>query len=198
MTPGTATPPPPTAENLTDPPDLGGPAATRASSTARDRPPKKKSKAGGARPGAGRPSAAGKLASETRQIEQALAQLLSVPAIPCAMLGHKWPADHFTTAGPMLAKNLADVAQTNPRLRDLLLKLSQGDSYATILIGTFAYAVPPAIYFLAPQTSALRPTFGVPSIPATGAPQHAPAAPPANGTGAATSVPGSQPREPAA
>lgn len=159
----------PAAENATDPPGTGGTAKAnggpgKATRTKADKPPRKR---GGARPGAGRPSAASKVDGEVKQIEAALAEILSVPAIPCGIGGHAWAAEHFTTTGPAFAGQLAETAKTSPGLRKMLLAVCAGDGfgYGMLAIGAFGYAVPPLLYFATPADHPLRRRMGIPPRP---------------------------------
>lgn len=155
-------------------------------SRAKDKPPAaKKSGRGGARPGSGRPkgSANAKTTAATdKALIEGLAQILSIPAIPAAMVGETWVAEHFSVSGPVFAGQLVAASKTSPQLRTILEKAIKGDSYAILIIGVFGYVVPPVMYFATSDHHPARAMVGVPPRRATvprgaSAPGGGPAAP---------------------
>jgi hypothetical protein len=92
-----------------------------------------------------------------KELEYALAEGLSAPAMLCAGFGDEWGADHFTLQGPKFARNLVKASEHNPWLRAKLEAAMLGEDFAIMLIttmgiagGAFAYAIPPLIYYLNP------------------------------------------------
>lgn len=120
----------------------------------RDTRPKSKSKAG---KGPKIPKAPAPTQVSLKELEFALAEALQSPAMICAATGDGWAADHFTTQGPTLARNLVKAAEHNPWLRAKLEATLAGEEFlikvmtlmpvGAALIG---YALPPVIYFLNP------------------------------------------------
>lgn len=92
-----------------------------------------------------------------KDLEFALAEAFSTPAMVAGMRGDEWAADHFTREGPVLARNLTKAAEHNAWLRrkleaavtgeDLLVKVMVLLPVVSALI---AYSVPPIIYYLNP------------------------------------------------
>jgi hypothetical protein len=130
---------------------------------------------------------------DLKQLEALLAEALSAPAMPCAMFGDKWAADHFTTQAPYLARNLVLASEHNPWLRRKLEGMATGQDAAAkalAMLGVtgalFAYAIPPIIWwFNPPVPDQARAMFGVPAREPKPTPPPAPyaqaseAAPPA-------------------
>lgn len=105
-----------------------------------------------------------------KELEFLLAEGLKSLAVPCAMLGDSWPADHFTLHGPILARNLVEASKHNPWLRSKLEAAVRGEDFMVKVITTLGiggalcmYAVPPILYYLpgvAPKEA--RELFDVP------------------------------------
>lgn len=83
----------------------------------------------------------------TQQIEDALAELLQIPAVPAAMFGDAWMADHFTTQGRQLANRIAIVSERNPVLRAWCERMMEGESIAVLFMAALMYAAPPLMHF---------------------------------------------------
>jgi hypothetical protein len=121
---------------------------------------------------------------DLRELEKMLAEALKSPAMVCAMLGDEWSANHFTTSGPFLARNLVIASEHNPWLRRKLEEMATGQDAATKMIAVLSlagavamYAVPPIVYFAnLPVPDKAREMFGIP--PARTHPPDAPAAAP--------------------
>jgi hypothetical protein len=116
---------------------------------------------------------------DLKQIEFALAEALSSPAMIVAMSGDEWGVEHFTTQGPILARNLCAVAEHNPWLRAKLEQFASGESaMANVVLALslgkalMAYIVPPVIYYVNPPfvSPAARRLYSVP--------EHGPPPPP--------------------
>lgn len=140
-------------------------------SRAKDRPPAaKKTGRGGSRAGAGRPrGSTNKTAAPTDKVLiDGLGQILSIPAMPAAMVGELWVANHFTNAGPQFAAQLVAASKTNVRLRTILEQAVAGESYAVLLIAAFGYAVPPILYFATGDHHPARTVLKVPPRQARG------------------------------
>jgi hypothetical protein len=120
---------------------------------------------------------------DLKQLEHVLSEALQAPAMPCAMFGDEWAANHFTQQGPYLARNLIAASEHNPWLRRKLEDAATGQDAAVKLISVvgiagalFGYAVPPVVWwFNLPVPDKAREMFGVPP-----ARDRAPAAPPAD------------------
>lgn len=83
----------------------------------------------------------------TQQIEDALAEILQIPAVPAAVFGDVWMADHFTTQGRAFAARIATVSERNPVLRAWCEKALEGESMAVLLMAAVMYAGPPLMHF---------------------------------------------------
>lgn len=83
----------------------------------------------------------------TEQIEDALAEILQIPAVPAAMFGDDWMAAHFTTQGRQLANRIAVVSERNPVLRGWCERMLEGESLAVLLMAGVLYAAPPLMHF---------------------------------------------------
>jgi hypothetical protein len=103
---------------------------------------------------------------EMREIEKALAEAFSSPAMLAATFGDEWGANHFTAQGPILARNICVTAERNPWLRRKLEDWVAGGDAAMFLISSLGvavalvgYALPPIVYYLnlplAPQARAM-------------------------------------------
>lgn len=107
---------------------------------------------------------------ELRELEQILAEALKSPAIVAAMAGDEWSANHFTMAGPALARNLVVASEHNPWLRRKLLAASSGGDMMMQLMtmvgvggAMVMYIVPPVVYwFNLPVPDKGREMFGIP------------------------------------
>jgi hypothetical protein len=116
---------------------------------------------------------------DLKELEKLLTEALAAPAMPCAMFGDEWAANHFTTQAPYLARNLVLAAEHNPWLRLKLEAMATGQDAAVKLLGMagvagalFGYAVPPLVHFLnLPVAPKAREMFGIPP-----ARDHAPGA----------------------
>lgn len=172
-------PVPPTAEQATGdaPPTTPGGGG---SPTPKDAPPKKR---GPGRPkgsknrtkGTGSRARTDTKAAKTVQIEQALAEMLGMPAIPFAMLGDEFCASHFATAGPGLAKQLATMSESNPQLRQVLERALDVSTMGALVMALFMYLMPPLLHHgIIPAPPMVAAMMGVPvpqppSAPANGA-----------------------------
>lgn len=115
---------------------------------------------------------------DLRALELTLAEALKTPAMMAASFGDEWGADHFTRAGPYLARNLVLASEHNPWLRSKLEEASTGQDAMmkmVSLIGVggaaITYVIPPVIYYLnLPVPEKTRAMFGVPPRK-----EHAPA-----------------------
>lgn len=145
-----------------------------------DKPPRaRKRKPAAAGSGERRQSVA-KDAPTTAMIEQGLARLLSIPAIPfgiAAAAGGEHPdpgavflTDHFTDQSVNLARQLAAYSERNAQLRALLVSAITGEGIAQLAFALGMYLAPPLIYFLAPDNSPARRAVGAPSRQATAQP----------------------------
>lgn len=83
----------------------------------------------------------------TSQLEDALAQILTLPAIPCAMVGDEWASNHFSQNGRIFAKNLAEQAEKNPTLRKWCIRIAQGEVVGTLAITGVMYFLPPLVHW---------------------------------------------------
>lgn len=134
---------------VTPKPDGDNPLASSAKRTRtrkRDAPPKPK------------PSRAQQTTSfTTAELEQALAEILTFPAVPCAMVGDEWAATHFSTQGRAFAANLAKQAEKNPTLHKWCVRIAQGESVGMLGMSAVMYMVPPLIHWgLIPVPAAAR------------------------------------------
>lgn len=159
------------ADTVKDPPETDGakqtagpdPAKVAADSAAKDKAPRKAR--GGKRPGAGRPSSAGKTAAEDQKIQEVLGQLLFLPAVPMGVMGHPWPAEHMSQTAPEFAKTLTEQSRTNPGLRKVLLSFAEGGAVAILLTAGMQYTLPVILYFLTGPAHPARAMFGIPPRP---------------------------------
>lgn len=119
---------------------------------------------------------------DLRELESILSEAFQSPAMMCATFGDQWAANHFTSQGPYLARNLCVAAQHNPWLRRKLESAATGGDAAMKLVtmlgvggALFAYAIPPIVYwFNLPVPDDARTMFGIPDRKADHAPtpQH--------------------------
>lgn len=111
----------------------------------------------------GRPAGRKSAKARTRELEDGLAQILSMPAIPFMLAGDTFCAEHFNNAGPQLARDLAAASERNPALRKVLERFLEGESVAVLFMGLTMYALPPILHHnLLPGGAALAPMFGIP------------------------------------
>lgn len=124
---------------------------------------------------------------DLKELERTLAEALKAPALMCASFGDEWAADHFTTSGPYLARNLILASEHNPWLRRKLEEAATGqDAMMKVvsMIGVggalFAYTIPPVIYwFNLPAPKKTREMFGIPERkPTEREPEYAAGSPP--------------------
>lgn len=107
---------------------------------------------------------------DLKQLEQALVEALSTPAMGAAMIGDEWAANHFTTQAPLLARNLVLASEHNPWLRRKLEAAATGQDTAMAALAmlglagaAFAYAVPPIVWWLnLPVPDRARVMFNIP------------------------------------
>lgn len=83
----------------------------------------------------------------TAQIESALAEILTMPAVPAAMFGDEWLSTHFADQGKALAKQIAAVSERNEVLRSWCVRAMEGESIAVLLIASVMYVYPPLVHF---------------------------------------------------
>jgi hypothetical protein len=108
---------------------------------------------------------------DLKELERTIAEALKAPAIICATFGDQWAADHFTTSGPYLARNLIVASEHNPWLRRKLEEAATGQDAMMIMVSMvgvggalFAYAIPPIIWwFNLPVSDKARDMFGIPA-----------------------------------
>lgn len=116
------------------------------------------------------PPPAGEHRADLREIETILAEVFRAPAMPCAIAGDSWAADHFTNHGPVLARQLVVASQHNPWLRRKLEAAASGDQFAvalmsmsTVAVAAVGYLLPPLIHwFNIPVPEQARAMFGIP------------------------------------
>lgn len=134
---------------------------------AKDRPPKsKRSKV---------PKAPAPSQKTIQEIEFALSELFKSPEMVTAMQGDEWATMHFDREAPVLARNLAHAAETNPWLRSKLEAIITGEgvflfkilALAPLISAAIAYLVPPFIYYFDPKfiPAEARDRFNVPHRP---------------------------------
>lgn len=101
----------------------------------------------------------------TQQIEDALAEMLCLPAVPAAVFGDQWAADHFTTQGREFANKIAVMSERYPELRKWCERLMGGESAAVLLFAALMYAGPPLVHWgiipMKPEGAAL---MGIPVV----------------------------------
>lgn len=93
-----------------------------------------------------------------KELEHALNEALSAPAMIAAMNGDEWGAQHFSTQAPAVSRNLVKCAEHNPWVREKLIALMAGEGalmnvmvFASLGAACFAYVVPPVVYYLNPR-----------------------------------------------
>lgn len=95
----------------------------------------------------GRPKGDAQLKLDLKEIEDKLATLLETPAIPMAVAGDVWPAQHIEQRAKPLAKAISQACKDNPQLREKLLQyLRVGDS-ASLILAVGVFLVPILIYY---------------------------------------------------
>jgi hypothetical protein len=107
---------------------------------------------------------------DLKQLEKELAEALKAPAIVCAAVGDEWSAEHFTRAGPYLARNLVLASEHNPWLRQKLEQAATGEDAMMMVVSlvsvggaTITYMLPPVVYWLnVPVSNKMREMFGIP------------------------------------
>lgn len=92
---------------------------------------------------------------DLKALEQALSEGLKAPGAICASFGDEWGAEHFTSRGPYLARNLVLASQHNPWLREKLEQAASGEDAMMKIVGLLGvggafvmYVAPPVIYYL--------------------------------------------------
>lgn len=83
----------------------------------------------------------------TGELEHALAEILTFPAVPCAMVGDEWGANHFSTQGRVFAANLAKQAEKNPTLHKWCVRIAQGESVGMLAMSGAMYVLPPLVHW---------------------------------------------------
>lgn len=107
---------------------------------------------------------------DLKQLERELAEALKSPAMIAAMAGDEWLANHFTTSGPFLARNLVVASEHNPWLRRKLEEMATGEDAMMKVItlmgvggALVSYLAPPIVYiFNLPVPEKGREMFGIP------------------------------------
>lgn len=110
-----------------------------------------------------------------------LGELLTMPAIPMAMLANcDYCRDHFLAEGPRAARELVALSLTNPALRGALESMHTAWSRITIAGVLAGYLAKPLMHHIAPEPilDAAGPVLGVPPRPAKPKHKHAPGTPP--------------------
>lgn len=110
--------------------------------------------------------------TRTRQIREALKDVLQLPAAPFDPKGgfvdDPWMHSHFMMQGDQLATQIAEVSERNEILRTWCERLMVGDSLATLAFGALMYAYPPLVHLgVAPGVGpfAVIPVIGQPPPP---------------------------------
>lgn len=93
------------------------------------------------------------IAKESKEIEEALAEILMAPALPHAlrvMSGSgtwedEWLVQHYETQGPRLAKEIAKQSEKFPFIRKLLVSGKEGVGIAGLATAVLAYLYGPAM-----------------------------------------------------
>lgn len=128
---------------------------------------------------------------DVEAIREGFTKMLTMPALPAALAGDEWAADHFASQGPQLAEQLAAECERSDQLRSAALKLIQGQSVLVLGSAIFSYAVPPLMHYgVIPNVLGVpvreRPPGAARARPAE--PAQAPSQPPAGDQGAAPYV----------
>jgi hypothetical protein len=150
---------PPTALKADPAAEAGAePARDEAERTLRDRAPKKRG-----RPPKAKPQAQGAaLKARSKVLEAKLAELLTFPAMPAAMLSAADPftqaymIEHFTRSGPRTAAALVEASESNAQLRAILERVCAGGSLLAVVIALTAYAAPPVLWVIGMREQAAR------------------------------------------
>lgn len=106
-----------------------------------DKPPRK---------GPGRPKGSKtkkKQKEVTEAIEEALAEILTAPAMPCAFVGDDWGAKHFTQNGREFASRLAQFSERNSQFRAWCETLMNTESIMALALAAAAYTIPPLMHW---------------------------------------------------
>lgn len=119
--------------------------------------------------------------ADLRLLEQQLAEALKAPAMPAAMFGDEWAANHFVTNAPLLARNLVLASETNPWLRRKLENAATGGDMMMQIVslvglgGAFVmYLAPPIVWWLnVPLPDKGRELLGIPERPSDDGPNLA-------------------------
>lgn len=99
----------------------------------------------------------------TEDIEQALAEILTAPAMIAAIQGDQWAIQHFTVNGRELAHRIAEVSERHSQLRKWCEGLLEGESVFLVGMAAVAYVIPALIHYnLVPGPDGL---LGVPRKP---------------------------------
>ncbi len=107
----------------------------------------------------------GKRAPRYTSLEQQLAALLCLPALPCDKMGDEFCANHFATQGPLLAMQLTVYSESHKATYETLMRLCQAGGILTLSVAVGMYALPPILHH-AGGPDALKRSFGVPvSVP---------------------------------
>jgi hypothetical protein len=137
----------------------------RKASPESDLPPKAKGKSGSAQ-------RKEKRSRELAQIEEGFRELLSFPSYIAGMKGDAWAANHFTVAGPDLARQLAAQCERNDQFRKACLAVIGAQGFTMLALSLFMYAAPPLMHWgLIPGAAGL----GVPPAKPAPGPQPPPA-----------------------
>lgn len=146
----------------------GMPPAAAPKASGGDKPPrgdrKPDANAGEKKP-RGRPkgSTNARASKETnKRLEDALAEILTMPSLGFAIVGDEFCADHFAEMGPRFAKRLVDVSERHEQLRAILERMVTGETVAVLLLDGFAYMMPPLIHHGLPVPPGLRRMMRVP------------------------------------
>lgn len=83
----------------------------------------------------------------TQAIEDALTEILQIPAVPASIFGDEWMAEHFTVQGRQLANRIAISSERNPVLRGWCERAMEGEGIAVLLVASLMYAAPPLMHF---------------------------------------------------
>jgi hypothetical protein len=83
----------------------------------------------------------------TEAIEEALAELLTAPAMAAAIVGDRWAEEHFISTGKELAHRIAIVSERNSQLRVWCEKALDTESIFVVGLAAAAYAIPPLIHW---------------------------------------------------
>lgn len=116
------------------------------------------------------PKQTGKASVDLKDVEVLLAEALKAPAVPSAMFGDEWAAEHFTLWGPALAHNLVQAAEHSPWLRRKLEAAATGEAAMAQLMlvaglgaSVAMYLAPPLVHWLnVPVPEKARLLMGVP------------------------------------